>query len=114
MKGTVRLAPITNRPAEVADLGRRLGLGADHEPRRVAQGQDGEVVGVAQLQESGCLVGAVAVDGARRGGPDRWPPRRGAGPRSGPVRSPCPAPNPARSSSTDSVSTRVVSSARMS
>ena len=62
--GTVRLAPVTNRRLTWRTSAGLLGLGADHDPGRVAQEQDRQVVGVAQLQEAGGLVGAVGVDGA--------------------------------------------------
>ncbi len=43
---------------------RLLGLGADHEARRVAQRQDRQVEGVAQLHEARRLVAGVGVDRA--------------------------------------------------
>jgi hypothetical protein len=48
----------------VADGGGAFGVGADHEARGVAEGDDGEVERVAQLQEPGALVGGVGVDRA--------------------------------------------------
>ena len=40
-----------------------LGLVTDHEARGVAQEEDGQVMGVAQLEEPRRLVGTVTVDG---------------------------------------------------
>ena len=51
-------------PAHVAHQRGLLGLGPDHEPRRVAQGQDGQTERLAQLHEAGRLVGVGGVDGA--------------------------------------------------
>ena len=62
--GTVRLAPVTNRRLQWRTSAGLLDLGADHDPRRVAQHQDRDVERVAQLHEAGRLVGPVAVDGA--------------------------------------------------
>ena len=45
------------------DQGGLLGLRPDHDAGRVAQEQDGQVEGVAQLHEPGRLVGALGVDG---------------------------------------------------
>ena len=77
-------------------------------PGRVAQEQQRQVEGVAQLHEAGRLVGAVAVDGPaevrRVVGDDA----DAAGPRCGRARSPCRAPKSRRSSSTEPVSASVV------
>ena len=48
----------------MADLAGALGVGADHEARGVAQGHDGQIVGVAQLEEPRRFVRSVGVDGA--------------------------------------------------
>ena len=61
--GTVRLAPITNSRLKCRTWAVRSASGPDHEPGGVAQEQHREIVGVAQLEEAGRLVGAVAVDG---------------------------------------------------
>ena len=55
--------PDHEHAADMADLTGALGLRADHESRGVAEGDDGHVVGVAQLQEPGGLVGPVGIDG---------------------------------------------------
>ena len=48
----------------MADGAGLLGLGPDHEARRVAQEQDRQAERVAQLHEAGGLVGAIGVDRA--------------------------------------------------
>jgi hypothetical protein len=48
----------------VADVGPRFDVGSDHEAGGVAEEEDREVEGVAELHESGGLVGTVGVDGA--------------------------------------------------
>src|ERR671911_625343 len=53
------------QPAGVPHERRGLGVGADHDPGRVAQEQQRQVEGVAQLHEPGRLVGAVGVDRPR-------------------------------------------------
>ena len=50
--------------AAVAHQPGLLDLGADHDAGRVAQNEERDVEGVAQLHEARGLVGAVAVDGA--------------------------------------------------
>jgi len=50
--------------AHVADEGRSLGIRSNHETGRVAQGNDRQVEGIAELQEARRLVGRVRVDGA--------------------------------------------------
>jgi hypothetical protein len=62
--GTVRLAAVTNmrdawRTSAVVSAAR-----ADHEAGRVAERDDGQVEGVAELHEARRLVGGVGVDGA--------------------------------------------------
>ena len=94
------------QPAEVPDLGALLGLGADHEAGGVAQEQDRDLVGVAELEEPGRLVRAVAVDGpaevARVVGHDT-----DGRPSIRTSAVTMPVPNPARSSSTEPVSARM-------
>ena len=48
----------------MADEGRLLALRPHHDARAIAQAQDGDVEGVAQLHEAGALVRALGVDGA--------------------------------------------------
>ena len=50
--------------ADVAHERGLLGLGAHHEPRRVAEGQQRQPEGLAELHEAGGLVGVVGIDGA--------------------------------------------------
>jgi hypothetical protein len=51
-------------PADVADLGPRLDLGADHEAGRVDQRDERQAVRIAELHEAGRLVGRIGVDRA--------------------------------------------------
>ena len=62
--GTVRLAPVTNSRLQWRTRPVFSTSGPDHDPGRVAQHEERDVEGVAQLHEAGRLVGAVAVDGA--------------------------------------------------
>ncbi len=64
MSGTRSAAPRDQQPRGVADQPGRLGLGADHEARRVDQRDDRQPEGVAELQEARRLVGGVAGDRA--------------------------------------------------
>ena len=49
--------------ADVADQRRLLGLGTHHDPGRVAEEEQRQVEGVAELHEARGLVGPVGVDG---------------------------------------------------
>ncbi len=51
-------------PGDVADVGPGFDVGSDHEAGGVAEKEDREVEGVAELHEPGGLVGTVGVDGA--------------------------------------------------
>ena len=51
-------------PAAVSHQRRLLDLGSDHHPRRVAEHEDWDVEGVAELHEARGLVGPVAVNSA--------------------------------------------------
>src|SRR3546814_19154952 len=50
--------------ADVAHERGLLGVGTDHDPGGVAEEEDRQVVGVAELHEARRLVGPVGVDGA--------------------------------------------------
>ena len=51
-------------PRDMAHLRRGLGLGPDHKAGRVHQAHDGQPMCIAQLHETGGLVGGIGVDGA--------------------------------------------------
>ena len=87
----------------MADERGLLGLGPDHEPGRVAQETHGQVVGVAELEETGRLVRAPRVDrpGQVHGVVGHDPTGR---PSSRASAVTMPGPYPGRSSRTDPVS----------